>query len=219
MFLPYLWMIFHGIDGGCSLLLTCWSQGSVYSKNDLQSQPINFRHPPLWYRPEFLPLCLFCFSFYFSLSYFSVLFSFDSSLLLFFLLCWTLEKKPLILKNLMPKFLKRSLVIFIIKSFRTIIFIVISTTFRPICPPAFCKCLSNSGTFTELRTMSFIESTGFVCSDSVRHNWVKVLNLPVLLHACRKDWTCNLQMIVSLEALGTNAMCPAGLSWAKFWDL
>ena len=49
--------------------------------------------------------------------------------------------------------------IIIIKGFRTIvfIFIVISTTFRPICPPAFLGCLSNSGTFTELRTTSFIE--------------------------------------------------------------
>ena len=46
----------------------------------------------------------------------------------------------------------------IITIFRTIvfIFIVISTTFRPICPPAFFRCLSNSGTFTELRTTSFI---------------------------------------------------------------
>ena len=42
---------------------------------------------------------------------------------------------------------------FIIKVFRTIvfIFIVISTTFSPICPPAFFRCLSNSGTFTELQ--------------------------------------------------------------------
>ena len=53
------------------------------------------------------------------------------------------------------------LLIFIIKGFRTIvyIFIVISTTFRSICPPAFFRCLSNSGIFTELRTRSFIEST------------------------------------------------------------
>ena len=52
------------------------------------------------------------------------------------------------------------------------IFIVISTTFRPICPPAFFKCLLNSGTFMELRTTSFIESTGFACSDSVSHDRV-----------------------------------------------
>ena len=38
-----------------------------------------------------------------------------------------------------------------LRFFRTVvfIFIVISTTFRPICPPAFFRCLSNSGTFTE----------------------------------------------------------------------
>ena len=42
--------------------------------------------------------------------------------------------------------------IFFIKGFRPIafIFIVISTTFWPICPPAFFRCLPNSGTFTEL---------------------------------------------------------------------
>ena len=56
---------------------------------------------------------------------------------------------------------------FIIKGFRTIvfIFIVISTTFRQICPPAFFRCLLNSGTFTELRTTSFIPLaiTGYKC--------------------------------------------------------
>ena len=45
--------------------------------------------------------------------------------------------------------------------------------------------LSNSGTFTELRTTSFIESTGVVCSDSVSHNRVQVLSIPVLL----LDWS------------------------------
>ena len=42
----------------------------------------------------------------------------------------------------MSKFLRRSSVIFIIKGFRTIvfIFIVISTMFQPICPPAFFRC-------------------------------------------------------------------------------
>ena len=56
--------------------------------------------------------------------------------------------------NWLSKFLRRSLLIFIIKGFRTIvfIFIVISITFRHIRPPAFFRCLSNSGTFTELRT-------------------------------------------------------------------
>ena len=91
--------------------------------------------------------------------------------------------------------------IFIIKGFRTIvlIFIVISTTFRPICLLAFFRCLSNSGTFTELRTSSFIESTEFACSGSVSHNRVQALSILALLLACSQDWTFNLQMIVSLE--------------------
>ena len=40
---------------------------------------------------------------------------------------------------------------------------------------------------------------GVTCSDSVRHNRVQVLSIPVLLLACSQDWTCNLQMIISLE--------------------
>ena len=122
----------------------------------------------------------------------------------------------------MSKFLRRSLMIFIMKVFRTIvfIFIVISTTFRTTWPPAFFRCLSNSGTFTELWTTSFIETTGVACSDSVSHKRVQLLSIPVLLLACSEDWTCKLQMIVSLEAQGINAynrytMCPAGgpISW------
>ena len=107
--------------------------------------------------------------------------------------------------------------IFIIKGFRTIvfIFIVISTTFRPICPPAFFRCLSNSGTYTELRTTSVIASTGVTCSGSVSHNRVQVLGIPVFLLTCSQDWTFIPLMIVALEELGANtynryAMCPAG---------
>ena len=96
---------------------------------------------------------------------------------------------------------KNSFCVFIINGFRTIVFIifVISTTFQPICPPAFFRCLSSSGTYTELRTTSFIESTGVACSDSIIHNRPQVLSIPILLIACSQDWTCNLQMIVSLE--------------------
>ena len=73
-------------------------------------------------------------------------------------------------------------------------------------------------------TTSFIESMGVTCSDSISHNWVQVLSIPVLLLVCSQDWTCNLQMIVSLEAKGTNAynryaMCPAGQFRVNFWDL
>ena len=90
--------------------------------------------------------------------------------------------------------------IFIIKGFRTSVFIIISITFRPICPPAFFRYLSNLGTYTELQTVSFTESTGPACSDSVNHNRVQVLSIPVLLLAYSQNWTCKLQMIVSLEA-------------------
>ena len=58
---------------------------------------------------------------------------------------------------------------------------------------------------------------GVPCSDSVCYNRVQELSIPVLLLACSQDWTCNLQMIVSLEAEGTNAYnhyatCPAGFN-------
>ena len=87
---------------------------------------------------------------------------------------------------------------FIINGFLIIVFIftVISTMFWPTCPPVF-RCLTNLGTYTELWTTSFIESTGVACSDPVSHNRVSI---PVLLLACSQDWTCNLQMIVYLEA-------------------
>ena len=75
----------------------------------------------------------------------------------------------------------RGLVWSIIKCFRTIVlmFIAISATFRSICLPAFFRCLSNSRTYTELRTTSFIKSTGIACSDSVSHKQVQVLSIPV----------------------------------------
>ena len=52
----------------------------------------------------------------------------------------------------------------------------------------------------EFRIMSFIESMEVTCSDSVSHNQVQVLSIPILWLACYQDWTCNLHMIVSLEA-------------------
>ena len=41
---------------------------------------------------------------------------------------------------------------------------------------------------------------GITCSDCVNHKRVKVLSIPVLLLICSQDWTCHLQMTVSLEA-------------------
>ena len=51
-----------------------------------------------------------------------------------------------------------------------------------------------------------------------------ITGIPILLLACSEDWTRNLQMIVSLEAQGTNAynsyaMCPAWLFRVNFWVL
>ena len=82
---------------------------------------------------------------------------------------------------------------FLIKGFRTIVFlfIVISTTFQPICPPAIFRFLTNWATYIELQTTSFIKSMGNACSDSVYHNRVQVLDILVLLLACSQNWTCN----------------------------
>ena len=57
---------------------------------------------------------------------------------------------------MLSKFLRRSLMIFIIKGFRTIVFlfIVLSTAFRPICPPAFLRCLLSK--FLRRNLMIFI---------------------------------------------------------------
>ena len=100
-------------------------------------------------------------------------------------------------QTLLPKM--QIYLVLIIKGFWIIvfIFIVISTTFQLICPLAFFRCLLNLGTYMQLRTTSFIESTGVACSDSVNHNRVKLLRVPGLLLTCRQDWSCNLQMIVS----------------------
>ena len=79
-----------------------------------------------------------------------------------------------------------------------------------------CRTREPSRNF-ELRPL--LNPRGVASSDSVSHNRVQVLSIPVLLFACSQDWTSNLQMIVSLEAEGTNAynryaMCPV-----NFWDL
>ena len=63
--------------------------------------------------------------------------------------------------------------------------------------PGLLQVFVELGNLHELRTMSFIESTGVVCSDSVSHNQVQVLSIPALLLACSQDWTYNLQMIAS----------------------
>ena len=102
------------------------------------------------------------------------------------LILWLQKKKKnfnhLETEDSSSKFLRWSLMIFTIKGFRIIVFIfIISTTFQTTCPLTFFRCLSNSRSYTEHRTKSFIESTGVACSDSVSHNRVQVLSIPVLL--------------------------------------
>ena len=105
-------------------------------------------------------------------------------------------------------FLRRGLMIYIIKGFWTIVFlfIVIATTFRPICPPAFFRYFSNSGTFTELRTTSFIESMGVTCSDSVSHNRVQVLSIPVFVTRLQSGLNLQPQDDCLLRSLGNQRL-------------
>ena len=73
------------------------------------------------------------------------------------------------------------------------------------CLSTFFRCLSNPGTYTELWTMSFIESTGVACSDSVSHNWVQVLSIPVLLLACsQRTNTYNCYTMCPEYSMGTD---------------
>ena len=44
-------------------------------------------------------------------------------------------------------------------------------------------------------------------------NREQVLSIPVFLLACIEDWTCNLQMIVSLEASGTDTYNRYAMLW------
>ena len=42
---------------------------------------------------------------------------------------------------------------------------------------------------------------GAAYSDSINHNWVQVLSIPVLILACSQDWTCNFQKKVNKKHL------------------
>ena len=81
------------------------------------------------------------------------------------------------------KFLRRSLIAFIIKGFRSIY-----CYFHNV-PADMSSGLLQ--VFVELgnlhRTSNFIESTGVSFTDSVCHNRVQVLSIPILLLACSQD--------------------------------
>ena len=126
------------------------------------------------------------------------------------------------------KFLRQSLLIFIIKGFRNVVFIfsVISTTFRPIYPPGFFRCLSKSGTYTELRTTSFIGSTGVTCSDSVTYNRVQVLSIPILWRCpwCngyrRRKWIQRHEFKSWTRLIAFHiALIPLGKVWIQLFSL
>ena len=114
----------------------------------------------------------------------------------------------------------------IIKGFRTIVFIF-HCYFHNVSVDMSSGLLQLFGELRNLHGTSnyaLYWTTGVACSDSVSHNRVQVLSIPVLLLACSEDWTCNLQIIVSLEAEGTNAynrcaMCPAGEFRVNFFEL
>ncbi len=71
------------------------------------------------------------------------------------------------------------------------------TTFRLICPTVFFRCLSNLGTFTELRTTSFIYSTEVARFDSVSHNRRMVTFLFFLLFPMDRVCSCISFLLVS----------------------
>ena len=106
-----------------------------------------------------------------------------------------------------------SWMIFIIKGFRTIvfIFIVVSTTFSLICPPAFFRCLSNSGIYTKLPTPSFIESTGVACPDFISQPGYKcLLFLYCYSSVISRTHSVMVIGIGSLSFLGDNNLVVAG---------
>ena len=91
--------------------------------------------------------------------------------------------------------------------FWTFVFIVISTTFRPICPPAFFRCLSNSGTFTELRNTSFIESIVLIpLAISIKYSCiVTCLQSGLNLQPPRISLTLSRHSSLSFIALGRSS--------------
>ena len=65
-------------------------------------------------------------------------------------------------------------------------------------PPVYNSILRWAQT---LLPVTFAYSLSFILYwIHVSHNCVQVLSIPVLLFACSEDWTCSLQIIVSLEA-------------------
>ena len=80
-----------------------------------------------------------------------------------------------------------------------LIFIVILTTFQPICPSAFFRCFrSNSGVHTVSQTEPFISTTGIDYSNPVNLGQAQVFRYSKYLFVIATwcwDWTGNLVQI------------------------
>ena len=90
--------------------------------------------------------------------------------------------------------------IFIIKSFQTIvfIFIVISIMFWLICLTAFFRCLSNSETFTELRKLWLMVSEQVTPVDSIKDVVRSSLKVPEFNKHLKKAGGHTSQNIVEI---------------------
>ena len=86
-----------------------------------------------------------------------------------------------------------------IKGFRTIVFIFIISTMFWLMSSGLLQVFVELGNLHRISNCPLLNPQGSR-SDSVNHNQVQVLKLSVLLLTRSQDWTCNLQMIVSLEA-------------------
>ena len=85
----------------------------------------------------------------------------------------------------LSKFLRWSLLIFIIKGYCSIVFIfIVIFTFRLICPPAFFSCLSNLGTFMKHWTTSFIESIAIRTGNPRGSNYILMFRFSIFA-CCR----------------------------------
>ena len=133
------------------------------------------------------------------------------------LTCWTGTSYYL------SKFIWWSLIIIITLNIQTIdlIFIVMSTTFRSICPSAFFRCfMSNSGVYTESRTEPMNWTTGVNCSNSVNHGRALVLShskYSFVIPTCCWDWTCNLGSTFQPNVLSSAPCILAGYHSKRVW--
>ena len=94
--------------------------------------------------------------------------------------------------------------IFIIKGFRTIVFIVIviSTTFWPICPPAFFICLSNSGNIAyRLKALIPEGSKKTIIWMLQVQSWLQSSNNTGILNTCTRLWLTESKQATPVDSI------------------